>query len=222
MATGSRLLPHDLEELQLRGVGAVDLVALELKKWRACTLACKPIQKVFDACLHHPRIVWIEKMISKQEAIQLYSNCRVFCCPSIYEPFGIINLEAMACRAPVVASATGGIKEVVIDGETGCLVPFVQDPVTSFPTDPKKFARDLAAAINRLIEDPEKCRRRRSGHQQLPLPNEHLVSRRLSTYLRISSPARQETAFTIFRDSKIASLHFYSRSLATCRQMATP
>ena len=58
---------------------------------------------------------------------------RVFCCPSVYEPFGIINLEAMACRAPVVASATGGIKEVVVDGETGYLVPFDQDPVTSFP-----------------------------------------------------------------------------------------
>ena len=60
-------------------------------------------------------------------------QCRVFCCPSVYEPFGIINLEAMACRAPVVASATGGIKEVVVDGETGYLVPFDQDPVTSFP-----------------------------------------------------------------------------------------
>ena len=100
---------------------------------------------------HHPRIVWIEKMVTKQEAIQLYSNCRVFCCPSVYEPFGIINLEAMACRAPVVASATGGIKEVVVDGETGYLVPFDQDPVTSFPNDPEKFARDLAAAINRLL-----------------------------------------------------------------------
>jgi starch synthase len=115
-------------------------------------------EKVEIARRNHPRIVWIEKMVTKQEAIQLYSNARVFCCPSVYEPFGIINLEAMACRAPVVASATGGIKEVVVDGETGCLVPFEQDPVTSFPRDPETFARDLASSILRLLQDPGKCR----------------------------------------------------------------
>ncbi len=115
--------------------------------------------KVDEARRHHLRIVWIEKMVTKPEAIQLYSNCRVFCCPSVYEPFGIINLEAMACRAPVVASATGGIKEVVVDGETGYLVPFDQDPVTSFPRHPETFARDLAARINQLLLDPDRCRR---------------------------------------------------------------
>jgi starch synthase len=115
--------------------------------------------KVASARQNHSRIVWIEKMVTKQEAIQLYSNCRVFCCPSVYEPFGIINLEAMACRAPVVASATGGIKEVVVDGETGYLVPFDQDPVTSFPLNPTKFAKDLASSISLLLQDPEKCRR---------------------------------------------------------------
>ena len=115
--------------------------------------------KVDAARAHHPRIVWIEKMVSKQEAIQLYSHARVFCCPSVYEPFGIINLEAMACRAPVVASSTGGIKEVVVDGETGYLVEFDQDPVTSFPRDPEKFARDLAARINEMLSDPGRCRR---------------------------------------------------------------
>jgi starch synthase len=114
--------------------------------------------KVDEARRHHPRIVWIEKMVTKPEAIQLYSNCRVFCCPSVYEPFGIINLEAMACRAPVVACATGGIKEVVVDGETGYLVPFDQDPVTTFPLHPEQFARDLAAHINQLLLDPDKCR----------------------------------------------------------------
>jgi starch synthase len=97
-------------------------------------------------------------MVTKPEVIQLYSHATVFCCPSVYEPFGIINLEAMACRAPVVASATGGILEVVVDGETGYLVPFEQDPVTSFPLHPERFSRDLAARITELLGDPEKAR----------------------------------------------------------------
>jgi alpha-maltose-1-phosphate synthase len=116
-------------------------------------------QKIEVARREHPRIVWIEKMLTKPETIQLYSHARLFCCPSVYEPFGIINLEAMACRTPVVASATGGIREVVVDGETGYLVSFSQDAGTGFPTDPKEFARDLASSINRLFEDVETCRR---------------------------------------------------------------
>jgi len=103
-------------------------------------------------------LVWIEQMVSKAEAIQLYSHCAVFCCPSVYEPFGIINLEAMACRAPVVASATGGILEVVVDGKTGRLVPFAADPVTSFPENPQQFSRDLAARITELLQDPARAR----------------------------------------------------------------
>jgi alpha-maltose-1-phosphate synthase len=122
-------------------------------------IAAEMRQKVEDARRGHPRIIWIEKMVTKPEAIQLYSHARVFCCPSVYEPFGIINLEAMACRTPVVASATGGIREVVVEGETGCLVSFDQDPLTSFPRDPEKFARDLALRIRGLLEDPERCRR---------------------------------------------------------------
>ena len=104
-------------------------------------------------------LVWIEQMVTKEEAIQLYSHCAVFCCPSVYEPFGIINLEAMACRAPVVASATGGILEVVVEGETGHLVPFEADPATTFPTDPAQFAKDLAARITQLLADPAKAQR---------------------------------------------------------------
>jgi alpha-maltose-1-phosphate synthase len=142
-----RYLPEDTQIVLCAGAPDTPEIAAELR------------DKVEAARQHHPRIVWIEKMVTKQEAIQLYSNCRVFCCPSVYEPFGIINLEAMACRAPVVASATGGIKEVVVEGETGHLIPFDQDPVTSFPIDPEKFARDLATGILDLLADPEKCQR---------------------------------------------------------------
>jgi glycogen synthase len=142
-----RYLPRETQIVLCAGAPDSPEIATELR------------QKVEDARRNHPRVVWIEKMVTKQEAIQLYSHARVFCCPSIYEPFGIINLEAMACRTPVVASATGGIKEVVVDGETGYLVPFDQDPVTGFPVDPEKFARDLAFQINRLLKDPERCKR---------------------------------------------------------------
>jgi glycosyltransferase involved in cell wall biosynthesis len=83
----------------------------------------------------------------------------LFVCPSVYEPFGIINLEAMACATPVVASAVGGIKEVVVPGETGVLVPFAARGGTDFePQDPEQFARDLAAAINGLLADPERLK----------------------------------------------------------------
>ena len=115
--------------------------------------------KVEEAKQHNPRIIWLEKMVTKPEVIQMYSHAQVFCCPSVYEPFGIINLEAMACRAAVVASSTGGIKEVVVEGETGYLVPFEQDPLTGFPTQPDQFARDLGTRVTELLGDPEKCRR---------------------------------------------------------------
>ncbi len=101
-------------------------------------------------------IVWIEEMLPKPQVIELYARAAVFCCPSIYEPFGIINLEAMACETAVVASAVGGIKEVVVDGETGFLVPVEQMTESPFePIDPAKFSRDLAARINELMANPE-------------------------------------------------------------------
>ena len=101
-------------------------------------------------------VIWIDKMLEKEEVIQLYSHADVFCCPSIYEPFGIINIEAMACETTVVASAVGGIKEVVVDGETGILVPLEQQDVAPFePVDPDKFSRDLAEGVNKLIRNKE-------------------------------------------------------------------
>jgi glycogen synthase len=100
-------------------------------------------------------VYWLPEMVSKRDAIQFYSHARVFCCPSIYEPFGIINLEAMACGAPVVASAVGGIKEVVVPEETGLLISFEQQTEAPFEAvDPERFARDLAAGINRIVADP--------------------------------------------------------------------
>jgi len=99
-------------------------------------------------------IIWIEEMVDRNAVIEFYSHAAVFCCPSIYEPFGIINLEAMACGTAVVASAVGGIKEVVVDGETGFLVPLEQMSESPFePLNPEKFSRDLAGKINQLMKD---------------------------------------------------------------------
>ena len=98
-------------------------------------------------------IFWIEEMLDREAVIELYSHSAVFCCPSIYEPFGIINLEAMACETAVVASAVGGIKEVVVDDETGFLVPIEFVEETFKLANAEKFARDLAGKINQLMKD---------------------------------------------------------------------
>lgn len=142
-----RYLPPNTQVVLCAGAPDTPEIAAEMRD---------KVEEVRDL---NPNVVWIEKMVTKPEAIQLYSNCAVFCCPSVYEPFGIINLEAMACGAPVVASATGGILEVVVDQETGYLVPFEQDPVTSFPMHPDQFSRDLAGKISTLLADPEKARK---------------------------------------------------------------
>ena len=111
---------------------------------------------VEGAKAQRPGIIWIDEMVDQQAACELYSHAAVFVCPSIYEPFGIINLEAMACETAVVASAVGGIKEVVIDGETGLLVPIDQMKQSPFEAiDPEKFARDLAERINELMTNPQ-------------------------------------------------------------------
>ncbi|MBN2366741.1 MAG: glycogen synthase [Calditrichaeota bacterium] len=102
-------------------------------------------------------IVWIPRVLPKNEVITLYSHAALFVCPSVYEPFGIINLEAMACETPVVASAVGGIPEIVVPEETGLLVPFEAVNQNNFePKNPEKFSRDLAEAVNRVLSNEEK------------------------------------------------------------------
>lgn len=101
------------------------------------------------------KVVWIPDMVPKQDVIALYSHASVFVCPSVYEPFGIINLEAMACETAVVAAAVGGIPEIVVHGETGVLVPFEADGAASpEPRDPEGYSRALAAAIDELLRSP--------------------------------------------------------------------
>jgi len=104
-------------------------------------------------------VVLIERMLPRRELIQVLSHATAFACPSIYEPLGIVNLEAMACGAAVVASATGGIPEVVQHGETGLLVQLEQvTDGTGTPLDPEKFVSDFAAALNQVVADPARAR----------------------------------------------------------------
>jgi starch synthase len=102
-------------------------------------------------------VIWLDQMLPKREVIQLLSHATVFACPSIYEPLGIVNLEAMACEAAVVATATGGIVEVVVDGETGLLVPFETAPGDIAPRDPDGFVAGIAARVNELVADPDRA-----------------------------------------------------------------
>ena len=102
-------------------------------------------------------VIWIPEMLPKEDVISLYTHAAIFVCPSVYEPFGIINLEAMACETPVVASAVGGIPEIVVPGETGILVPLEPAGVGSpEPRNAEDFSRALAAAVNDLIAAPDR------------------------------------------------------------------
>jgi glycosyltransferase involved in cell wall biosynthesis len=124
-------------------------------------------------------------MLPRERVITLYTHAAVFVCPSVYEPFGIINLEAMACETPVVASAVGGIPEVVEHGETGLLIaPEAVDAADVEPLHPEQFARDLATAVNTLLDAPD-LRRRMAANAR----------RRVEEHFSWASIARQTAAF---------------------------
>jgi alpha-maltose-1-phosphate synthase len=104
-------------------------------------------------------VVWLDRMLPRQDVVQILSHATVFVCPSIYEPLGIVNLEAMACEAAVVATATGGIVEVVDDGVTGLLVPFQPtSDGTQDPLDAEGFVAGIAGRVNELLRDPDRAR----------------------------------------------------------------
>jgi starch synthase len=103
-------------------------------------------------------VIWIEKMLPRAELVAVLDACTAFVCPSVYEPLGIVNLEAMAVGLPVVGTATGGIPEVVVDGVTGTLVPIEQlDDGTGTPLDPDRYVADLASALRDMVADPQRA-----------------------------------------------------------------
>jgi glycogen synthase len=125
-------------------------------------------ERVAEVTAGRSNVIWIQEMLPRADVIQFYSHAAVFCCPSVYEPFGIINLEALACETAVVASAIGGIPEVVVPEETGLLVDLQLKPGTFDPVDPEAFSRDMAAAINRVALDPElQARFARNGRRRV-------------------------------------------------------
>ena len=153
------------------------------------------LQKELEALIaelkaHRPGIIWIAEMVSRPTTIALYSQAAVFCCPSIYEPFGIINLEAMACNTAVVGSKVGGIAEVVVDGETGLLIDAKISPTMPHdPTDPKGFAAALAGGINRLVRDPELRKKMGAAGRQRVLDNyswRSIAEQTLALYKRLA------------------------------------
>jgi glycogen synthase len=138
-------------------------------------------------------VIWIPAMVPRHTSIVLYSHAAVFCCPSIYEPFGLINLEAMACGTPVVASAVGGVPEVVKDGETGYLIdPDLSSTAPYEPRNAEQFARRLAETLNRLLADP--ALRHRMGQQGRVWVEEHfswraVAQQTLALYRRLRGQA---------------------------------
>ncbi|ODB72891.1 MULTISPECIES: glycogen synthase [Micromonospora] len=141
----ARELPADVQLVLLAGAPDTPEIGAEVEEL-AAELRAK-----------RSGVVWVAEMLPKHEVIQVLTHATIFVCPSVYEPMGIVNLEAMACETAVVATATGGIPEVVADGETGLLVPIEQaGDGSGTPLDPERFVADLAARMNELLADPER------------------------------------------------------------------
>ena len=137
-------LPAGTQLVLCAGAPDTTAIAADFRR-RVAELADAPVE-----------VIWIERMLPREQVVEILSHARVFVCPSIYEPFGIVNLEAMACELPVVASAVGGIPEVVADGETGYLVDFEPgDDALGSPADPHTFAHGMATALTSLLEDAD-------------------------------------------------------------------
>ncbi len=133
-------------------------------------------------------VVWIEQMLPRKQLIAILSQARVFVCPSVYEPFGIVNLEAMACGIPVLASAVGGIPEIVIPEQTGQLVQFAPQDGSTEPRDARQFAADLAAGIERVATDADLAARwGRAGRARVEAEFSwtEIAKRTLRTYRRL-------------------------------------
>ncbi len=144
----ARLLPADVQVVLCAGAPDTPEILAEVSGLVA------ELQEERDG------VVWIDRLLTNEELRVALTASTVFVCPSIYEPLGIVNLEAMACGLPVVGTATGGIPEVIVDGVTGRLVPIDQlQDGTGTPTDPEGFVRDLAAALTEVVSDPERAAR---------------------------------------------------------------
>ncbi|MEV4544187.1 glycogen synthase [Micromonospora echinaurantiaca] len=142
----ARDLPADTQLVLLAGAPDTPEIAVEVENL------------VHELRATRSGVVWVAEMLPKHEVIQVLTHATVFVCPSVYEPMGIVNLEAMACETAVVATATGGIPEVVADGETGLLVPIEQATDGSGrPLNPAAFVADLATRINEVLADPERA-----------------------------------------------------------------
>jgi starch synthase len=137
-------------------------------------------------------VVWIDRMLPRDDVRQFLSRATVFVCPSVYEPLGIVNLEAMACGAAVVGTATGGIPEVVVPGETGWLVPIEQvDDGTGTPVDPDRFVADLAAALVEGVSDPDRAAaygRAGRGRAETEFSWDAVAARTIRVYDEVVSP----------------------------------